>query len=241
MSTLTGTGKLVRLILRRDRLLMPLWILFVGLIPISYVSSIADLYPTAAARQQFAVTSGSNGGFVTLYGRLFGSSLGELVTWRAGFLPVIAGLISLLTVIRHTRTDEEAGRRELLGATVVGRHAGLAAALTATFGANLVLAMLLALSMMSQHLPATGSLAFGVEVAAAGWMFAAVGGVAAQLTDSAGGARGIAVSVLGAAYLLRIVGDLSGEAGGGLSWLSWLSPIGWVQRIRPFGARAGGS
>jgi len=238
MTTLTGTGKLVRLILRRDRLLMPLWILFVGLLPISYASSIADLFPTAAARQQYADVSMNNAGFVALYGRLFGSNLGELVTWRAGFLPVIIGLISLLTVIRHTRVEEETGRRELIGATVVGRHAGLAAALTATFGANLVLAALLALSMASQHLPATGSIAFGVEIAAAGWIFATVGGVAAQLTDSAGGARGIAISVLGAAYLLRVVGDLSGEGGGALSWLSWLSwlsPIGWVQRIRPFG------
>jgi ABC-2 type transport system permease protein len=235
MTTLTGTGRLVRLILRRDRVIMPLWILFVGLLPISYASSISDLYPTAAARQQFADTSGSNGGFVTLYGRLSGSSLGELVTWRAGFLPIIVGLIGLLTVIRHTRVEEETGRRELLGATVVGRHAGLAAALIATFGASLVLAALLALSMISQHLAATGSLAFGVEVAAAGWIFATVGGVAAQLTESASSARGIAVSVLGAAYLLRVVGDLSGQAGGGLSWLSWLSPIGWVQRIRPFG------
>lgn len=235
MSTLTGTGKLVRLILRRDRLVMPLWVLFIGLLPISYASSIGDLYPTAAERARFAATSGSNAGFITLYGRLFGSTLGDLVTWRAGFLPVIVGLISLLTVIRHTRTEEETGRRELLGATVVGRPAGLAAALTATFGANLVLGALLALGMIGQHLPATGSLAFGVEVAAAGWIFATVGGVAAQLTASAASARGIAVSVLGPAYLLRAIGDVSGQAGGGLSWLSWLSPIGWVQRIHPYG------
>jgi ABC-2 type transport system permease protein len=235
MNALAGTRGLIRLILRRDRLLLPLWILFVGLLPISYASSFADLYPTALERQQFAATSGSNAGFVTLYGRLLGSSLGELVTWRAGFLPIVVGLISLLTVIRHTRVEEETGRRELVGATVVGRHAGLAAALTATFGADLVLAVLLALSMISQHLPAAGSLAFGLGVAAAGWIFAAVGGVAAQLTDGAGGARGIAISVLGAAYLLRVVGDLSGEAGAGLSWLSWLSPIGWSQRIRPYG------
>src|SRR5207248_992409 len=118
---------------------------------------------------------------------------------------------------------------------VVGRNAGLAAALIATFGANLALAALLALMMMSQHLPAAGSLALGVEFAAAGWVFAAIGGVAAQLTDGAGGARGIAISVLGAAYLLRIGGDLSGLSGGAFSWLSWLSPIGWVQRIRPYG------
>jgi ABC-2 type transport system permease protein len=59
--------------------------------------------------------------------------------------------------------------------------------------------------------------------------------VAAQLTTSAGGARGIAVAVLGATWLLRVAGDASGQADGGLSWLWWLSPIGWAQRIRPYG------
>ena len=235
MSTLTGTGKLVRLILRRDRLLMPLWILFIAVVPISVASSFAALYPTAAARQQFAAISGANATFVALYGRLLGSSLGELVTWRSGFVPIVVGLLSLLTVIRHTRVEEESGRRELVGSTVVGRNAGLAAALLATFGANLVLACLLALGAMSQHLPAAGSLALGVEFAAAGWVFAAIGGVAAQLTDGAGRARGIAISALGAAYLLRVGGDLSAQSGGALSWLSWLSPIGWVQPIRPYG------
>jgi ABC-2 type transport system permease protein len=231
MNALTGTGKLIRLILRRDRLLLPLWIYPLCLVLISFPSSLRALFPTAAERLQYA----ANAGFVALYGRLSGPSLGELVAWRAGFIPVVVGLISLLTVIRHTRTEEETGRRELLGATVVGRHASLAAALAATFGANVVLAALVALSMTSQHLPATGSLALGAELAAAGWVFAAVGGVAAQLTISAVGARGIATSVLGAAYLLRVAGDLSGRAGGGLSWLSWLSPIGWAHRIRPYG------
>ncbi|HEV8650108.1 MAG TPA: hypothetical protein VG276_12040 [Actinomycetes bacterium] len=164
MSTLTGSGKLVRLILRRDRLLMALWIVFFCLILSSFAASLGEVFPTAAERQQYA----DNAGFVALYGRLSGTSLGEFVAWRAGFLPVVVGLIGLLTVIRHTRTEEETGRRELLGATVVGRHAGLAAALAATFGANLVLAALVALSMISQDLPATGSLAFGVELAAAG-------------------------------------------------------------------------
>ena len=174
MNTLTGTGNLVRLILRRDRLLMPLWILFLCLIPISFVTSFAELFPTAAARQAYADVSADNAAFVTLYGRLFGSSLGEMVAWRAGFMPVMIGLVSLLTVIRYTRTDEEAGRRELLGSTVVGRHAGLAAALVATLGANVVLAVLLALTMISQGLSAAGSLAFGAELAAAGWVFAAI-------------------------------------------------------------------
>jgi ABC-2 type transport system permease protein len=231
MSTLVGTGRLVRLILRRDRVLLPLWIVYLPIIVLVYVQSLRDVFPTAAGRQQYA----DNGGFIALYGRLSGTSLGEFVTWRAGFVPVIVGLIGLLMVIRHTRVEEESGRRELLGATVVGRHAGLAAALAATFGANLVLAALVAVGASSQDLPVAGSLALGVELAAAGWLFAAVGAVAAQLTSNAGSARGIAVTVLGAAYVLRVAGDLSGDSGGGLSWLSWLSPIGLVQRIRPYG------
>ena len=235
MNTLTGTGKLVRLILRRDRVLMPLWVLFLGLVPISYVTSINALFPTAAGRLGYADASAHNAGFVALYGRLFGSSLGELVAWRAGFLPVMVGLFSILTVIRHTRTEEEAGRRELLGSTVVGRHAGLAAALVATFGANLVLGALLAAGMIGQDLPAAGSVVFGVQLAATGWVYAAIAGVAAQLTSGAGSARGIAITALGAAYVFRVVGDISALGDGTLSWMSWLSPIGWVHRIHPYG------
>ncbi|GAA3812517.1 exporter of polyketide antibiotics [Sphaerisporangium flaviroseum] len=231
MTTLTGAGKLVRLILRRDRLLM-LWIPIISVVPVSYVASINEIYPTAAGRQQYADASANNGGFVALYGPPFGSSLGELVAWRAGFIPVMVGLFSLLMVIRHTRTEEEAGRRELLGSTVVGRHAGLAAALVTTFGVNLLLALLMGLALIGQGLPAAGSFAMGAECAAAGWMFAAVGGLTAQLTEGAGSARGIAVSILGTAYVLRVAGDLSGDGDG---VLSWVSPIAWVVRIHPYG------
>jgi len=235
MTTLTGTGRLVRLILRRDRVVMPLWVLLLGVVPLSYVATFDELFPDAAGRAQYAATSATNAGFVALYGGLHGSSLGELVAWRAGFLPVVIGLVSILTVIRHTRTEEDTGRRELLGSTVVGRHAPLAAALVATFGANLVLGLILAGGMAGQDLPGAGSVAFGLEMAAAGWVFAAVGAVAAQLAGAAGTARGIAITTLGVTYVLRIVGDISAMSDGPLSWLTWLSPIGWVQRIRPYG------
>jgi ABC-2 type transport system ATP-binding protein len=50
MNALTGTGKLVRLILRRDRVLLPLWVPFIAVVPLSYVASINALFPTAAGR-----------------------------------------------------------------------------------------------------------------------------------------------------------------------------------------------
>jgi len=230
MTSLAGTGGLVRLILRRDRIVLPLWIVLLTAISVSYVKEYGDLFPTPDSRVKYA----SNAGFITLYGELSGSSLGEFVTWRLGFVPVMVGLISLLTVIRHTRVEEETGRRELLGATVVGRHAQLAAALITVLGANLVLAVLLALGMHSQDLPLAGSIAIGIVYAGTGWFFAALGAVAAQLTASAGTARGIAIGVLGGAYVLRAAGDTSAHTDGPLAWLSYLSPIGWAQQIHPY-------
>ena len=45
---------------------------------------------------------------------------------------VLIAVAVILTVIRHTRADEEAGRAELLDSTAVGRYAGLTAALLLT-------------------------------------------------------------------------------------------------------------
>jgi putative exporter of polyketide antibiotics len=50
-----------------------------------------------------------------------------------------------------------------------------------------------------------------------------------QLVENAGAANSIAVAAL--AYLARAAGD-AGQ--GDLWWLSWASPIGWAQQIRPF-------
>lgn len=232
MSSLTGTRKLMRLALRRDRVLMPVWVLWMSLIPISFVSTYQKTFPTAADRLHYAHTSGTNPVFLALYGPLPNSSLGGIVAQRAGAIPIFIGLISILTVIRHTRTEEQSGRRELLGSTVVGRHAGLAAALILTMIANLLLGVIMAAGMGGK-LPHPGAWALGLSFTAVGWAFGAIGGVAAQLTENAGSARGIAISILGGSTLLAIVGDLNGE-NGTLGWLAWLTPLGWARRMHPF-------
>jgi ABC-2 type transport system permease protein len=234
MSTLAGTRGLVRLILRRDRFLLPLGVLLLGLLPVYQAAAIDQFYDTPAQLRELYGTVVGTPGLPAMLGPVFGASLGALTVWRAGIVFVMVGLASLLTVIRHTRTDEEAGRRELLGATVVGYNAPLAALLLATFVANLVLGAVLAAGMVGLGLPAAGSVAYGLSMAATGWMFATVGAVAAQLTQDAGGARGIALGTLGLAYVLRAVGDTSGSDSG-LGWLSWLSPIGWAQQTRAYG------
>jgi ABC-2 type transport system permease protein len=114
----------------------------------------------------------------------------------------------------------------------VGRQAAPAAGLALALGACTILGLLIILVCVLLGLPASGSLALGLEVAASGWVFAGVAVVCAQLTTSARSARGIASGVLVVAYLLRAVGD----ANSGLSWVTWASPLGWVERLRPFAA-----
>ncbi|MBG0568972.1 ABC transporter permease [Actinoplanes aureus] len=233
---MTGAGRLLRLILRRDRITMPLWVFGLGLLPYLYLSAFDTLFATDQERTDYARISAENAGFVALYGPLHGDSTGELVVWRGGFVPVMIGLFALLTVVRHTRADEDAGRTELIRATVVGRHAQLGAALLATGLASLVMGAVVAATMIGAGQPASGSVALGAVFALTGWIFAGVGAVAAQLSGGARGARTIAVLTLGVAYVLRLGGDISALGDGRLEWLSWLSPIGWMHRVFPFGA-----
>ncbi|WP_089154596.1 ABC transporter permease [Micromonospora sp. NBS 11-29] len=229
MSTLTGTRHLVRLVLRRDRFLLPLWVLLLAVLPVSYAASFFELFPTAAERAAYTEGTARNPSIVALLGPVYGDSVGALTAQRSGFLLVIVALASLLTVIRHTRTEEEAGRRELLGGSVLGRHAGLTAALLVTYAADVVLGLLTAAGLHATGLPAAGSYAYGLVAALTGMVFATLGGLAAQLTGSAGGARGIGVAGLGAAFGLRLIGDTAGN-----DWPSWLSPLGWAARVRAY-------
>ncbi|MBK9712320.1 MAG: hypothetical protein IPO81_13515 [Kouleothrix sp.] len=234
MSAFVSTGTLVRLILRRDRIPLAIWIALVVLAPIGIAASFAKLYPTAAAIQAYTDANMSTSATIATLGFIFSPTLGGLAAWRTGLQSaILIAPVSLLLVIRHTRTEEETGRRELLGAAVVGRHAQLTAALIVTLGANLVIAALIAGGLIGLGLPAAGAIALGLSAASSGWVFAAIGAVAAQVTESPGGARGIALAAFGLAYLVRIVGDSSGPEGERL-WLSWLSPLGWVRLTRAF-------
>ncbi len=228
-----GSTALAKLALRRDRIFLAIWLyaLVGSLAATTY--SFHGLYVTAAQRASLAQSIRSNPSFLALSGPVYGDALGSLIIWKVGlFIAVGAGLLGIFAVIRHTRADEEAGRLELVGATMVGRYAALVAALSVTVGVCLVIGLLIAVVQMLFGLPAAGSLALGAATALAGCMFAGVAAVSAQLTESARTARGMAITVLGLAYLLRAVGDPAPA----LSWLSWVSPLGWIERVQPYAA-----
>ncbi|WP_443062960.1 ABC transporter permease [Streptomyces sp. NBC_00440] len=230
-----GTGVLLRLALRRDRLMMPLWILLLGGSFASVARSFAALYGTAAGRAELARSMNGNSSLRALYGPVFSDSVGGLTAWRmSGFGAVLAAVMSLVVVVRHTREEEETGRQELLSSAGVGRPAPLTAALLAAGAANAGLACVIAAGLTASGEPGGGSVALALSVAGTGMLFACTAAVAAQLTESARAAKGIGAAAIGAAYVLKAAGDA--VSGAGSSVLTWLSPVGWAENVRPYAA-----
>lgn len=228
-SAFTGTLGLLRLYLRRDRVVLPLWMLLLS-VPLAtvYVASIESVYPTVAQRAAFAASVMASPAQRALYGPIYNDSVGATALWKAAVFHALIGVAVILTVIRHTRADEETGRAELLDSTAVGRYASLTAALLLTFGASLLTGLIGTAGLLGTDVPPSGSVAFGAALAGSGLVFSAVAAVAAQLSTSARTARGIAFAVLGGGFALRAIGD----AGNGV--LSWLSPLGWSLQVRPY-------
>ena len=233
---LTGTGQLVRLAVRRDRIALPAVSYVIAVLVAGTAETFKRLYPTAAGRAALAATGASNPALRFLYSRIYGDSLGSLTTWRYGiWAGLFAALAAIFVVIRHTRSDEEAGRLELVGSAAVGRQAALAAALATSAAASAGMMVLLCVLLPLTGLPVAGSALLALAIGCCALAFTGIAAVAAQLTASARTARGIALGVLGVAFVLRGVGDAAGASGP--SWLSWLSPLGWIQFTQPFAAR----
>ena len=241
MSGFAGTGRLVRLAIRRDRIQLPLWIVSAGVLSSAGAAAVANTFPTEADRASALAGAGGSAAVLVMRGIPVGTSLGALVNFRnLASMLVLAALMSTFAVVRHTRQNEETGRAELIGAGSVGRHALLTAALVVTFGANLLFGAAVTGTLVAADLGADGALAFGAACAATGMAFAGIAAVAAQLFQSSRTANSWAATVVGVAYVVRGIGDALGErAPDGIqvtsSWLSWVSPIGWGMQVRPYG------
>jgi ABC-2 type transport system permease protein len=230
VSTLTRTATLISFVARRERVRVPVYLLiFVALIASTAAQSEA-LYTTQAERNEYAATVAGNPGLIAMVGPAYAvTNVGGDVAWQwGGFGGVVVALMSMLLIGRHTRAEEQSGRSELVRASTVGRRAPTAATLVVVAAVNLLLGAAVALTMLGFGQPAAGSFAFGASLTGVGLLFTGVAAVAMQVSQTTSGAYGLTGAVIGAAYALRAAGDV------GDGTLSWLSPIGWGQAMRPY-------
>ncbi|WP_248760994.1 ABC transporter permease [Pseudarthrobacter sp. SSS035] len=239
---MSGIVALVLVQARRDRIILPVWILGIAFLGFAVAGAVATEFADEADRAAIISVAALSPAFLFVRGLPDGTGIGAVVFFQGyAFTAVLAGLMSTFLVIRHTRTDEELGRAELIGSAPIPRAAPLAATLVLGAAANLVLALCVAAGFAAAGLPGPGAVTAGAAVGAVGAFFVAASAAIAQVMPSGRAANGAAAALVGAAYFLRGIGDAFGTPSADLThvtsgWVSLLSPIAWGQRSRPFSA-----
>jgi ABC-2 type transport system permease protein len=226
-----GTAGLLRLNLRRDRLLLPVWVWLLTATVAASAFATTGLYTDEADRMVAARVINTSPALVALYGPILNEhSAAELAMSKMTVMYALFVMgMGLVVVRRHTRVEEESGRAELMGATLVGRRAPLRAALLEAAAAAVVLGLLCAVVDIAAGLELAGSVAFGLSWTGAALVGAGTGAVCAQLAASARTCGGLALATFAVWDVVRAAGDIGPDA------LGWLSPLGWGTRLDAWG------
>jgi ABC-2 type transport system permease protein len=201
---------------------------------LSYVST----FPTEASRQQLTVLFTGENGFTMLFGQVSGiGSVGGYTVYKTYvFLTTIGAIWAALATTRLLRGEEDAGRWQLIiaGGTTAARATvatlvPLAAAVGVVFVATTSITVLTGASG-DVGFSATDSILFGLSVSAAPAVFVAVAVVCSQLAQTRRVATGLTMAVFAVAFVVRMLGDASPEA----EWVLWLTPLGWMEQMKPF-------
>lgn len=233
---LAGLGTMVRLVLRRNRVRLAVWVVvLVGML--AYVASYyREIFPTQTSLDDFAALSDTPGIRALTGLSPAADTLGGAV-WTKGWMTIALSLaigVAFL-VVRNGRADEETGRTELLRSRMLGVHAYGAASWLVNGLLCVVVGLGVALVSASGGLDPegagmAGSLVLGASVTGVGLVGLGIGALAGQVASTSRGANALASGVIVGFYVLRMIGDLGDGA------LTWASPIGWGQQMQPFGA-----
>jgi len=213
------------------------WGFIFGLAIASSQISYVRIYKTTAERDALAAAYGSNKATSAPFGpapQL--QTIGGFTVFKISMTLMILGAVwGLLLSTRLLRGEEDEGRWELLlsGQTTrrgaaVQALSGLAVGLLALWAVTAFITVLSGHSS-SVHIAAGPSLFFSLAMVATACMFLGVVAFTSQLAATRRQAASFAAAFLGVAYAVRMIAD----AGVGLHWMIWVSPLGWVEELQP--------
>jgi ABC-2 type transport system permease protein len=232
METLYNAPLLMRFHIRRDRVMIPVWVLSIIGMSVLFAPLVTEMF-TGADGAAFAETMKSPA-MAAICGKSYGEALTggsiyaqTMLVWTM----LVAAAMNIFLVLRHTRKDEEEGRFEVVGSLPVGRSSNLFSVTELLVLVNLVVSLgaglgLAALGLADMGL--AGSLLFGFSLGISGLWFAGCTAVFAQLSATSKGTLGFSLGALGVAYLLRAAGDTGTEA------LALISPLGLPLRTQMY-------
>ena len=230
----TNTGVLSRLILRRDRIRIPVWIISIVLFTVMIAVVLPDLYGTGSERQIMAETM-RNPSITVMLGPGYGldnyTDGAMMAHFMLVFSAVATGIMGILLTTRHTREDEEEGRIEMIRSLPVGTLSPLASTFIINTLTSIIIFILVGIGLFSlgiDTIDLNGSMLYGASLGAIAIFFSALTGLFAQLTSNNRASLGFSFSLLIFFYMLRGIGDVGNEA------LSLISPLGLILRTEVY-------
>lgn len=221
-----GVLRLSRFIVRQDRMRYMWWLFGIVAMTLIVPPAFQELYPTQQDRDAMAITM-DNPVMTAMFGPADFSNytLGVMMSHQMLVMTAIAvAIMNILLMVRHTRSEEEDGRGELLRSLPIVQHAQLMASMFVLFFVNVLLALLIGIGLASfsyDSMDLWGSFVYGVALGVIGLFFAAVTAVCAQLAESSRGALGLSFAIMVGSYLM-------------LSVSKWIPPFGWLTQIQPY-------
>jgi len=235
VSAVAGTSRLTGFALRVDRRRSLAWALSCGGFVVVVGIAFNRLYPTAKSRAALAPLANS-AVLRAILGPLYdASTTGGLIAWRMGsIISIILGLATTFLVVARTRGEEQRGRGALLAAAPVGRGAATLSGLLDAAAMDAAAAAVVAVALLALAQRPLDSVLFALSIGLCAWCFGSIAALIAQVAATSKAANGIAAGVIALAFLVRAVGELVSSPW--VSWIAWLSPIAWVERLRAFDA-----
>src|SRR5699024_7080429 len=221
------SGLLGRIILRRDRIRISIWLFSIIGITLIVADAFEKLYANETEREAIAETM-RNPAISAMVGQGYGLenyTIGAMMAHQMLLFTCIAVAIMNVLLVARLRADEEDGNIEIIRSLPTGRLANIHATTLVMRGVNLLLALITAFGLYAlpiDSLDLQGSLLYGAALGGSGIFFMAVTALATQLSESNRGVITLAFTFLGISYIIRAIGDAGGEA------ISWFSPLGWI-------------
>jgi ABC-2 type transport system permease protein len=214
-----------------------LWGLVFGASIAASAATYAELFPSEAARATVARSFEGNAAWSALFGPLRDlDTVAGYTAYKSGMTVIILGAIwGLLVATRVTRGEEDAGRWELF---LSGQTTHARASVQAAIGLGVgFVALWVPTAVLTIGAGASPKVDIGIGTSlfsvtallTAAAMFMAIGMFVGQLAATRRDANLVGAGVLAGSYLIRMAAD----SDPGLGWLRWLSPIGWIEELRP--------
>lgn len=197
------------------------------------VASYRSAYPQGVSPLQFAIFE-DNPAVRMMNGvpRALDTA-GGFTVWDGGWMmQVIIAVWAILTTSRLLRGEEDLDRTDLVLSAPVRATAATAVVVAILAAESALIGAAAAVTMGLTGQAWTGSLLFGIGLAAVGATFTAGTAVISQLVEVRRRVAGLSTVLLGAAYLMRMVGNSADSR----SWVRWTTPLGWMDQLQPFGA-----